>query len=579
MKRSIYFKISIALLLFPIYGFSQANPFDSLSYLLNSNRFADTSKIKIYIELSEKTRKQNIDTAFYFANKALSLAEKKRNFKWLAFTKKQIGEILYRKEDYKNALIINNEALDIFSRLENQSENYFLVKLSIAHIYAKTGKQKEAQVINFDVAKKADSLDLPFVKVKAFYNIGNVYRLQRDGVKAVKYLQMAHDLASATGHTFFKFIAEHDLALAHDWIGEYQKEIALLKNCLNYSEFLGRNDSARIYGNIGRVYVIKLKNYAEGEKYLFKALELRKNLDVPFSLSHLYNEIATLYLHQSLYSKAVYYGEKSRTIAKELDNIRLLRDINKNLSDAYLGLKDYQKANEIEREYTSNLEYLFEKDKIEAITEMETRYETAKKEKEIAILEGKEKLARRTKNAFFFGLILLALISALVILLLRLRIKKKATEAYLVSSQLEVSQKELENKQLQLDNFARIIKEKNKMLEEITDRTEAGEIDVDFDKLQKLSKSIILTEEDWQNFQEMFEQVHGNFFSRLRHKLPEITPSEKRLISLMKLNLSNKEISNILGISTASVIKTKYRLKKKLSVHENMELEMVVAEI
>jgi DNA-binding CsgD family transcriptional regulator len=52
---------------------------------------------------------------------------------------------------------------------------------------------------------------------------------------------------------------------------------------------------------------------------------------------------------------------------------------------------------------------------------------------------------------------------------------------------------------------------------------------------------------------------------------PELTDNDIAFCSLLKLQLTNKEIASLLGISHQSVISKKYRVKKKMQLHDNDE--------
>tara|TARA_R110002050_G_scaffold56512_3_gene127111 strand:+ start:62695 stop:64359 length:1665 start_codon:yes stop_codon:yes gene_type:complete len=151
-----------------------------------------------------------------------------------------------------------------------------------------------------------------------------------------------------------------------------------------------------------------------------------------------------------------------------------------------------------------------------------------------------------------------------------------ATEVKLLTAH-----KELEFKKQQLENFSKSIKEKNKLIEQFEKQIEKSEATTEEkeENLQQLTNSIILTEEDWRNFKKLYEEVHPNFFYNLKNDYPKLTNAEIRLLTLLKLNLSNKEIASMLGISPESVIKTKYRLKKKLSGQETIDLETIISSI
>lgn len=56
----------------------------------------------------------------------------------------------------------------------------------------------------------------------------------------------------------------------------------------------------------------------------------------------------------------------------------------------------------------------------------------------------------------------------------------------------------------------------------------------------------------------------------------DITNSEERLLALEKLNLKTPEIANILGVSTDSVVKNRYRLRKKLGISRETSITAFV---
>jgi DNA-binding CsgD family transcriptional regulator len=88
-----------------------------------------------------------------------------------------------------------------------------------------------------------------------------------------------------------------------------------------------------------------------------------------------------------------------------------------------------------------------------------------------------------------------------------------------------------------------------------------------------LYQAIILTDSDWEKFKAQFELHYPEFYIRLHERLPLLTPSEIRLITLLKLQLSTKAMAAILGVSPQSIIKTRYRLKKKLNLSKDEKLE------
>ena len=93
--------------------------------------------------------------------------------------------------------------------------------------------------------------------------------------------------------------------------------------------------------------------------------------------------------------------------------------------------------------------------------------------------------------------------------------------------------------------------------------------------LSKLKRTIInnlSADKDWEEFKLYFEKVHHDFFSALKYNFPDLTNADLKLCSLSRLNFNIKETANIFGVSPDSIKKSRYRLRKKLSMGTNDDL-------
>ena len=77
----------------------------------------------------------------------------------------------------------------------------------------------------------------------------------------------------------------------------------------------------------------------------------------------------------------------------------------------------------------------------------------------------------------------------------------------------------------------------------------------------------------------MFDKVNPRFIPQLKSIAPDITTAEIRLAALVKLNLGNKHIASMLGIGTDAVRKTKSRLRQRLQIDNETELEDFIKKI
>lgn len=79
-------------------------------------------------------------------------------------------------------------------------------------------------------------------------------------------------------------------------------------------------------------------------------------------------------------------------------------------------------------------------------------------------------------------------------------------------------------------------------------------------------------DEDWEQFAQYFDQVHEDFLKRLREAYPQLTPKDQRLCTYLKMNLSTKEIAPLLNISVRGVEISRYRLRKKMDLPTEINL-------
>ena len=83
-------------------------------------------------------------------------------------------------------------------------------------------------------------------------------------------------------------------------------------------------------------------------------------------------------------------------------------------------------------------------------------------------------------------------------------------------------------------------------------------------KLNALLESHLMTDGNWNTFKREFQKEYPEFYTLLQQDFPELTDSNKRILLLQKLDFSNNEIAELLGITNEAVKKSKQRLKKKL---------------
>jgi len=101
------------------------------------------------------------------------------------------------------------------------------------------------------------------------------------------------------------------------------------------------------------------------------------------------------------------------------------------------------------------------------------------------------------------------------------------------------------------------------------------------EQLRNLSHqiSVKIKGESWQQFETYFNNVHPRFFETLTTKYPDISPAELKLAAFLRLNFSTKEIASIIFLSPDSIKTSRTRLRKKLNLSPDDNLNTFLMSI
>jgi DNA-binding CsgD family transcriptional regulator len=129
-----------------------------------------------------------------------------------------------------------------------------------------------------------------------------------------------------------------------------------------------------------------------------------------------------------------------------------------------------------------------------------------------------------------------------------------------------------------VNNSLQVVK-KNKILNGIIHKLKDINADA-FDEstkfqFSKLNKSIVKevnADKSWKDLEKHIKNVHFDFLKRLKEQYPTISPRELDLSTYLLMNMSTKEIAEIMNISTGGVELARYRLRKKLGLNKKENL-------
>ncbi|MGF7078954.1 hypothetical protein [Mucilaginibacter sp. UYCu711] len=331
----------------------------------------------------------------------------------------------------------------------------------------------------------------------------------------------------------------------------------------------------RFYDNICQYYKDQ-RDFAKAYYYGNKGVKLATKYNQQRSLTYAYSWLGQANYFEGKQAQGIALLDSALKIATRLKEPYRVMEIHGHIYDCYISTNNYKDALAHYTRMRSMRDSLKVLDNVKQISELQVKYETAKKDKEISLLNDKAEIETLQRNAIILMLILLVTIAVLFY------IKEKKRKDLLISEKLLLDE-ELKNAGLELLYFTENLKQKNEVIEEFKAEIEHLQLQhisaADRENLDNLIKAHIMTDENWDSFKKLFAKVHTGFFDAIKQKFPNITTTDTRILSLIKLQLSNNEMANMLGITVEGVKKSKQRLRKKIDLNKDESIETIVAAI
>ena len=139
--------------------------------------------------------------------------------------------------------------------------------------------------------------------------------------------------------------------------------------------------------------------------------------------------------------------------------------------------------------------------------------------------------------------------------------------------------KELANQTMSLIQKNKLLKKLGEELQRIENSTSDSALITKMVVIRKSIKKELDNEDQNKLFETYFEDVHSEFFKRLKEQFPQLSPNDLRLCAYIKMNISTKEISTLLNISYRGVEISRYRLRKKMELSREINLSTFLLNI
>ncbi|WP_299334220.1 tetratricopeptide repeat protein [uncultured Psychroserpens sp.] len=583
----VYLEVDISVLLISVFLISQVSfsqdqkRVDSL--LQAASQQTDTTQIITYAHLFADYIYVDPLKAKPYLDSTMVLANRLGNKSFIARTTNYLGVYYNFTSDYRKADSTLSIVIEQYAEIGDSIQ--MCATMNNKAIALKSlGNYREALETHMQSLKLKEQLNDTEESIAASYwNIGN---LQGD----IGNYEASNTYYNKAKVIFEKLDLEQDLksinnniAINLSTMGHYEESIPLFLDAIAYNKANNyNNDLAGAYDNIGSAYY-NLDSIAIAKSYYEKSLAISQNYGETSLTGLNYRHLGEVYMKENKPRIALDYFKKALKISEETGTSKKMITDYLRLSQAYSAVGQFEKAYQNHVSYHKLHDDILNEENIERMNQLEISYQTEKKEKELAIQKGeidalkqKEEISKNRQRLLGIGSLSLLLFAGALFYGLRQKMKRNKLEREQLDTSLRFKEKELTTHALHLAHKNEVLLDLKAQLKELKSDSPNSR------SYQNVINTINLdinNDSNWEQFRTYFEDVHKDFNANVKRNYPEVSANDLRLMSLLKMNLSTKEIANILNISTEGVKKARYRLRKKLNLATEDSLQELVIDL
>lgn len=325
--------------------FAQGIELDSAKTLLQNHDTKDSTRVKLLLEVADASISTDINAGIPFIQEALELAQIIKFKRGYGQALNTLSTSYLLRGQLDSALNYSFQAEKVLLPL-GDTQNLSLTYGNMARIYStKTEYEKALKIQKKNILLIENNPSSP--KKASFYFYAGKFSQQLKKVEeAESYFNSALEIAESCGFATGVAIAEGSLATLYQGLKEYDKAIKMLNKSMVYFE-------------------------AKGQKANVAACHM---------------SLSTCYAGLGKFSLAIESNAKAIEEFEYQNNINLLQTAFEYQAKYLEELGQYKQANIFLRKYKTAQDSISSEDKIKAIEELQTKYETEKKEAEIASL-------------------------------------------------------------------------------------------------------------------------------------------------------------------------------------------------
>ena len=339
------------------------------------------------------------------------------------------------------------KAMDYFLECNKIIEKYKLPKKiyqnslnNIGIVYEQMGEREKATQFAIKLINYQEKNNLKPLKPGPYSQLGNNLKFYKKYDEALIYFNKALSIETELKNFSGMAICENNIGNLYDDLKKNKEAINHYEKGLGYAESANyKLLQTDLLTNAGRLYQ-KEKNYAKAEKYLKKSEAICRELEATQSLKSVCGNLGDLYFFQKKYDLSEKYYQEALALAKEIEDQEYLYIAHENLADLYEAKGDYKKAFYHKKTAEVSKDSINKIDIAKNTEDLLRKYETGKKEQQIAIKNIQINSANKQKWFLLLGIFLVSVIGILIFYQSRNR-KKSNDKLQILNEELDKANK------------------------------------------------------------------------------------------------------------------------------------------
>lgn len=527
------------------------------------------------------------DSATYFYELSLEKFKEIKSIRGQIFANHSLAGIEREKGNYDRAIEITHRNIALYNdqnRNETDLKEFNLIGAEyevLGSVYMDKGNYTLALNETLNALRFFEEVGDKVRKGDALLQLGQIeYKLGNFNA-SLAYEEEAFSIYRDEDDKVYQSYAANHAGLAAEALGDMQKAEEYQRAAMTLAQEVGvKSTLSTALRDLGRIYSKKgLLN--DARTFLEESYKVSESTGIQLDIASSLKELAQVDYQSKEFSEALKKMDRVIEMAESIGAVSILGQSYKERSQIHESLGKYPNAIADLRTYQIINDSIFNSRKSQQIEELKTIYETEKKEAEIALqeeeintLNAKAKVDQLTKGLYAGGMASALALSGLLVFGYRQKMKKNKIAR---EKQEEIYKQEIAHKKKELTSQTLHLVQKNTFIQELMDNLEniknsPEKFKMEFRRIVMLLKKENASDKDWEVFKTYFAEVHNDFDQKLKTIYQDISEKEIRLAAFLRMNLTTKEIAATLNVLPDSILKSKYRLKKKLGLDKDMDL-------